>query len=123
MVLFLIFTGGGISDLMIAELQCIAEDPNHQFIISEVSGLEDQLAAVPSFFACDAEVGSLAFSEIMFDGVDGEHWIEIYNPTDGSVRLDGFALSGLITYTFPGGTTLASGDRYVVSDADLTQAI
>lgn len=45
-----------------------------------------------------------------------EEFIELHNPGDTALDLSGWTLSDAVTFTFPGGTTLAAGGYLIVSE-------
>jgi hypothetical protein len=65
--------------------------------------------------------GPLAISEIMYhpvleeDFVDRHELVEIHNPTEAAVSLDGWTIEGGIAYAFPAGAELAAGAYLVVA--------
>lgn len=65
--------------------------------------------------------GPLLISEIMYhpvlenDFVDRHEFVEIHNPTDGAIDLDGWTLSGGIAFTFPADSEIAAGGYAVVA--------
>jgi len=65
-------------------------------------------------------VSSLRINEIEINGVAGEEWVEIYNNENETLNLSNFEIwDGLSSpkkiYTFPNGTTINSGDYFIVN--------
>lgn len=65
--------------------------------------------------------GPLLITEIMYhpvlenDFVDRHEFVEIHNPTDEAVSLDGWAISGGVSFTFPENIELAASGYLVVA--------
>ncbi len=77
-----------------------------------------------------APPASLCLSEIMYHPVlenafeDHHEFIEIHNPIDEAVSLDGWAFTGGIRFAFPTGTTIEPGGYLVVAkDRDALLAL
>ncbi|MCW1923586.1 CotH kinase family protein [Luteolibacter arcticus] len=50
------------------------------------------------------------------DKTSVEDFIELHNPGDAALDLSGWTLSGAVTFTFPGGTSLPAGGFLVVAE-------
>ena len=60
----------------------------------------------------------VVINEIMYapiTGLDGDEYIELYNKSAGNVVLDGWKLTGKISFTFPAGTNIGPGGYLVVA--------
>lgn len=61
----------------------------------------------------------VVINEIMYNplesGTDYHEYIELYNNGTGPAFMDNWSFSSGVTFTFPGGTTLAAGDYMVIA--------
>ncbi|MGJ8641128.1 MAG: lamin tail domain-containing protein [Opitutaceae bacterium] len=71
-------------------------------------------------------IDDLVINEIMYDPISGDsdhEFVELYNQGNSTIDLSGWRLRGGISYSFPDGAEIASGDYVVVArDALLLQA-
>lgn len=66
----------------------------------------------------DRRIDDVVINEIMYDpisGVNDDEFIELYNQGPSTVDLSGWRLRGGISFTFPDGAQIASGDYVVVA--------
>jgi len=64
-------------------------------------------------------VGAVVINELHVDPAvktQPVEYVELYNMSNAPVDLSGWSFTNGITYTFPGGTTLAAGDYVLVSE-------
>ena len=69
------------------------------------------------------EVSSIVINEVHHNPPDNtvrQEFIELYNPLDEALSLDGWRLSGAIDFNFPEGANLASKSYVVIAEDPLT---
>ena len=80
------------------------------------------LTAVQSAFA-QLDVPSLVINEIHYDEADKTvtaEFIEVYNPTEAAVSLEGWEISGGVDFLFPPATSIESGAYLIIAQDPAT---
>ncbi|NRB28323.1 MAG: lamin tail domain-containing protein, partial [Roseibacillus sp.] len=80
------------------------------------------LTAVQSAFA-QLDVPSLVINEIHYDEADktvAAEFIEVYNPTESAISLEGWEISGGVDFLFPPGTSIESGAYLIIAQDPAT---
>ncbi len=80
------------------------------------------LTAVQSAFA-QLDVPSLVINEIHYDEADktvAAEFIEVYNPTESAISLEGWEISGGVDFLFPPATSIESGAYLIIAQDPAT---
>ena len=100
------------------------EEESFQSVDGEFYGTSGNTENTPNDPA-DRETG-IVINEIMFDAPSdqrSDEFIELYNRSNATIDLTGWKISAGVSFDFPDGTTIASGDYLVIAaDTDSLSA-